>query len=364
MIESKVLDKIQERLIETLEKVPSIRIKTQEREPRVPQTDQRPDLLIKLKTPTGPMPLVIEAKASGEPRIVRMAAQQLLSYVKRIPGAYGIFAAPYISDEGFRVGQEAGIGLIDLAGNCLISFGQVYLEVRGRPNLFPKLRFPKSLFSPRSGRVIRVLLVQWGRVWSVQDLAREAQVSLGLVSGIKRRLMDYEFLRADGRAFTLINPGLLLARWSENYTYDKNKLNDFYSFDEPKSLETRIGDYCKTNNLSYTFSLFSGANRVAPFSRYNRAFVYVKNGTSISQLADALNLKPVSTGPTVTLMEPYDEGIFYGRQKIDDQWVVSNIQLYLDLKNFKGRGEETAEFLLKQKIEPQWQVNQPTSNLK
>lgn len=364
MLEAIVVEKIGKRLIDTLEKVPSVKIKTLEREPRIPQAGQRPDLVIKLKAPTGPMTLVIEGKASGEPRMVRMAAQQLLSYLKRVPGGYGIFAAPYISDEGFKVGQEAGIGLIDLSGNCYLNFGQVYLEVRGRPNLFPKLRFPKSLFSPRSSRVIRVLLVQWGRDWSVQELAREAQVSLGLVSGIKRRLMDYEFVRGEGRTFTLMNPKPLLEKWSENYTYDKNKLSDFYSFDEPKMLETKIGDYCKRNSLLYAFSLFSGANRVAPFSRYNRAFVYVKDGTSLPQLTEALNLKPVSTGPTVTIMEPYDDGVFYGRQNIDDLWVASNVQLYLDLKNFKGRGQEAAEFLFKQKIEPQWREDQTTPSLK
>lgn len=356
MLETEVIEKVEKKLVEILTRIPSVKIEKPDREVRIPVADRQPDLVLSLKTPTGPMTVVVEAKSSGEPRIIRMAAQQLLSYLKGMPGSYGLFAAPYITEEGFKVGREAGIGLMDLSGNCFLNFGQVYLELRGNPNLFPKLRFPKSLFSPRSSRIIRVLLAEAGRVWSVQDLAREAGVSLGLVSGIKERLRNYEFIREERRVFNLVNPALLLKKWSENYSYDKNKLYDFYSFDEPGTVENKIGEYCEKNNLPYAFTLFSGAARVAPFTRYNRAFVYIKEG--ISQLAEALSLKPVSSGPTVTVMEPYDEGIFYGRQKIGDLWVASNVQIYLDLKNYKGRGEEAAEFLLKQAIEPQWRKEQ------
>jgi len=291
-----------------------------------------------------------------------MAAQQLISFLKRVPGDYGIFVAPYISDEGFSVGREAGIGLLDLSGNCLLNFDQIYLELRGNPNLYRKLRFPKSLFSPRSSRIIRVLLTNVGKEWSVQDLGKEAQVSLGLVSIVKKKLIDYEFVREKGRLFYLAEPGGLLQRWSENYSYDRNTLNDFYSFDEPKLLESKISEYCDQNNLLYSFSLFSGAARLAPFSRYNRVFVYLQDG--LASMAQALNLKPVTTGPTLTIMEPYDEGVFYGRKNILSSWVVSDVQVYLDLKSFKGRGEEAAEFLLKERIETQWQKDRITENPK
>ena len=362
MLESEVIGDIEKKLVEALERVSSIKVDLIERDSKIPGTGFRPDFLVNLKTPAGLKKLVIEAKSSGEPRMVRMAAQQLMSYLKHIPNGYGIFAAPYISDEGFEIGREAGIGLIDLSGNCFLNFEQVYLELRGRPNLFPKLRFPKSLFSPRSSRIIRVLLTRPDRDWSVQDLAREAGVSLGLVSGIKRRLVDYELVRQKGRSFYLANPDIILKRWSENYSYDKNRLNDFYSFDDPETLEIKIGEYCERNNLPYAFSLFSGAARLAPFTRYNRAFVYVKEG--IPKLAAALGLKPVPTGPTVTVMEPYDEGVFYGQQNINGLWVACDIQVYMDLVNYKGRGEEAAEFLLTQRIEPQWRKEQIISNLK
>ena len=77
-------------------------------------------------------------------------------------------------------------------------------------------------------------------------------------------------------------------------------------------------------------------------------------------LQKALNLKEVTTGPNVTFLRPYDEGVFYGSKSYNGFPVVSPIQLYLDLASHKGRGEEAAQFLFEQEIEPLWSQKQTT----
>jgi hypothetical protein len=62
----------------------------------------------------------------------------------------------------------------------------------------------------------------------------------------------------------------------------------------------------------------------------------------------------VESGANVMLLGPYDEGIFYGTQMIEDIRIVSPLQIYLDLKGFKGRGEEAADVLLRDVIKPKW----------
>lgn len=62
----------------------------------------------------------------------------------------------------------------------------------------------------------------------------------------------------------------------------------------------------------------------------------------------------MTSGPNVSFLEPYDEGVLYGLQEIDSAKVVSNVQLYLDLKSYKERGEEAAEFLFEQRLQKQW----------
>ena len=75
---------------------------------------------------------------------------------------------------------------------------------------------------------------------------------------------------------------------------------------------------------------------------------------NIEKIAKDLNFKEVSSGSNVSILEPYDDGVFYNLQIINGIKVVSNIQLYLDLINYKERGEEAANFLYEQRINKNW----------
>jgi hypothetical protein len=64
-----------------------------------------------------------------------------------------------------------------------------------------------------------------------------------------------------------------------------------------------------------------------------------------------LELEDVQQGENVVLMLPYyKNSVFYGRQKAKDLWVVSDIQLYLDLHNYPIRGLEQAEHLFEKRL--------------
>jgi hypothetical protein len=46
--------------------------------------------------------------------------------------------------------------------------------------------------------------------------------------------------------------------------------------------------------------------------------------------------------------------VFYGTRELEDAPIVSPVQLYLDLKQTKGRGEEAAAAILEEVIKPRW----------
>lgn len=77
--------------------------------------------------------------------------------------------------------------------------------------------------------------------------------------------------------------------------------------------------------------------------------------TDLDIVTSRLHLKAVSSGANVSLLTPYDEGVFYGARDCEGIRVVSPVQLYLDLHGFRGRGEEAAKVLLEEVITPQWQ---------
>ena len=63
------------------------------------------------------------------------------------------------------------------------------------------------------------------------------------------------------------------------------------------------------------------------------------------EASSEISLKPVKSGGNLLLFTPYDEGQFYGSTEVDEIKIASEIQLYLDVQGFRGRGEEAAEVL-------------------
>ena len=119
-----------------------------------------------------------------------------------------------------------------------------------------------------------------------------------------------------------------------------------------RKLNPRSLRYYRVNLVKYALTGFSGAARLAPAVRYQRVMVYVDN--TQEDVTSLLDLKPVSSGANVSLLVPYDQGVFYGTHEIDGILVASPVQIYLDLVGYRGRGEEAAKELFDQVIRPTW----------
>ena len=312
----------------------------------------RPDGVVRLELPEGEQWLLLEVKSSGQPRLAREAANQLYRYRQAYPNAYGVFAAPYVSPRAAAICRESGAGYLDLAGNCHLSFKQVYIQREGQPNPFARKRDLRSLYSPRAERVLRVLLADPRRTWKLQALAGEAGVSLGHVHKVKNLLADREWLRMEAEGFALSAPGDLLVEWAASYDYERNRQRTYYSLKEPHDLEADLADVCRQQGVRCALTGFSGAARLAPFVRYQRVTAYL--GADPGDVADRLGLKLVPSGANVILLTPYDAGVWYGSRQVDGADIVSPIQVYLDLQGLSGRSEEAAQYLLEEVIQPTW----------
>ena len=310
------------------------------------------DLFATVSLPDRKQTLIAEVKTNGQPRFARDTVNLLLRQRELYPGSYGVFIAPYVSSQAAEICRADGIGYLDFTGNCFLCFGQVYIEQRGNPNTFNVKRDLRSLYSPRAERILRVLLNDPRRTWKMQELASEADVSLGQIANIKNLLADREWIESSGKGVALKEPEKLMTEWAENYSYRKNDIREFYSLKSLGEIEAEIARACAENNINYALTGFSGAARIAPFVKYQRVMVYTES--RIEELLALLNLKKVTTGANVQLFIPYDEGVFYGAREIDAVRTVSPVQLYLDLINMKGRGEEAAQEILEKAIKPAW----------
>jgi hypothetical protein len=334
-----------------LDGVPFVRVQQIRRQKRL--GNLKADLLIDFQVADGPLrSIAVETRVNGQPRLAREAVNHLVRMKNESPGVYGVLMAPYISPRSAEICRKEGIGYLDLAGNCLLSFETVFIRREGIQNPFSEKRYLRSLYTAKSTRVLRVLLMRNLEWWKTQPLANEAAVSLGQVANIKKLLRDREWIVEDSRGFKLSNPRDLLKEWSEIYSFGKNTVRNYYSLKSPEEIEEAVTRACVELDIAYALTGFSAARRIAPAVRGQRAMSYVS--AIPKALLERSGLKEVTSGANASLILPYDEGVYYMTREVDSLRAVCPVQLYLDLKAYKGRGEEAAEAIWKKELSTLW----------
>ena len=311
------------------------------------------DLALEVITPPGRKQwLFFEIKANPVAGLVRESVRQLKARLPKRPPAYAMLGSNFIGPRVREVCREEKVGYLDLAGNCYLQLDDFYLEKEVEKNPFPRPGRPASLFTPVSSRILRALLEEPKRVWTVLDLSRTTRASLGQTSNVCRRLLEEKYVvKAQGR-IQIVEPGKLLDDWRDEYAGTKSTSSAYYSLErDPAQIMARVAATASLRRWRYAVTSFAAASMVAPFVRgVGTVAWYVQYAAAIEPWVKALDLRPVEAGPNVVLLVPYDEGVFYRTQTVNDVTLVGNIQMYLELYNNPARGREQAEFLRQEKI--------------
>ena len=210
----------------------------------------------------------------------------------------------------------------------------------------------KNVFAPVASRLIRCLLIDSKRKWSILELSKVADVSYGHAHKLVKTLMKMGFCRrTEHSKIGLANPAELLSRWASYFVYSLfNKVNSYYA--EERDVEKfvhQLSEVARSEALKYALTLHAGAGLVSPFVRPVDVHFYVLP-SDVDVWVRKLGLEVIEFGGNVHLVEPYDEGVFHGCQFKNGISVVSTIQLYVDLYNYPARGREAAEHLRREVI--------------
>ncbi|MCF8104718.1 MAG: hypothetical protein K9K64_04495 [Desulfohalobiaceae bacterium] len=335
-----------------------------------------PDFVVELTGREGSRVLLIESRVSGEPRLAREAVNSLLLEMKLWSRGCPVFVAPYISPEAAEICRANKVGYLDLAGNCYLAFDSLFIRTQGRPNPFKSRRNLKSLSKPKSERVIRVLLNNARRQWQTLELAREAEVSPGLVSNVKKILRDKEWIEEKKRRICLTRPRSLLEEWIRSAPDPGEAVHSYTAPFDFIGIENAIVERCRKMGLHCAFTGLSGAVHLASGIDYRQVQAYIDGDPEI--LAAETGFEKKGGEPNVVLLQTRDEGVFYGSrqvmpasrlqysrpaektvQSVEEEirtrlQIVSPIQIYHDLRaTLRQQGPE-AERLLEQVINPSW----------
>ena len=319
---------------------------------------QAPDFTLPIEVRGQSWTLVCEVKKVGQPRFVREGAFQLRKYLQSLSShqAYGIFIAPYLSEESTTLLREESLGYLDFAGNCFLSFDGVFVERSGAPHMPERRRELREIFAPKASRVLRVLFTDANRSWRVTELAERAAVSLGQVSNVRRALLDREWASTDSEGLRLRKPGTILDAWSSAYTPKLSAEQDYYTLLHGKELNSAIKAAFASipQNAHLALASFSAAQWLAPFARSAGTYFYADE-LGMAALSEHVKLERASRGTNISVALPKDDAVFIDSCEPAPGFRCTGLlQTYLDLSRAGDRGREAADHLRKTRLEPQW----------
>src|SRR5271165_2918495 len=306
------------------------------------------DLTLNVKVGGESCLLVGEVKRNGQPRYVREAIYALRSYIDQLgKQATPVLIAPYLSPSSRALCRGNDISYLDFEGNAHLAFSTVYIDrsVAEKPSV--ERRELKSIFAPKSARVLRVLFRDPDITWRVSELADAAGVSLGHVSNVRTALRDREWAEVVPEGFRLKAPGALLDAWKAVYEPRVSQTLRFYTTLHGQEFDQRVRAAFASlpPESRAVLASYSAAHWIAPYARTGSQFLYADTH-AVKSLEQELQLLSAAKGENVILSIPKDEGVFLDAfEPVPGMRVTSPLQTYLDLSKSGERGAEAAEHL-------------------
>lgn len=224
-----------------------------------------------------------------------------------------------------------------------------------------KGRFLVSSHRPAEGNIYAdksALVLDWllregvkRQGFSLREVAKETELSLGLVQRVFAILVQKGFLQTEGmrtaKRFFFKKSKLLLESWLEHYSITKKcKIRTYRSAFQGR---TELFDMLKQAKLSQkvVLALHSAAEaHGCKNTNLNTLELYMLDPAVRSKLEDILELEPQERGYEVILIEPYYKSLL--DQRVESRKnikVCPALLTFLDLYHFPLRGQEQAEFM-------------------
>ena len=207
----------------------------------------------------------------------------------------------------------------------------------------------KNIFADKASLIARKMIENPDKKWIVRDFIGKYGVSIGMAQEIFDALewKGYiERIRKGPHSYSILtNREKLIQDWLDNYKFDHNAIDLYFSSD--KNIIKKIKN--NINNKKYALTLHTGANYFTSYVKTENIYFYLNSKTwdkDLLEIREKLDLKELIRGGNIYIIKPYyKNSIFINSQLIKGYSVVSSLQLYLDLYNFQPRGREHAEYL-------------------
>ncbi len=259
-------------------------------------------------------------------------------------GAELLFATATFTQSFLNSCPEKHIHFYSLNGACRITLPSIitYIVKIQTGSQTQSRNSGGSPFVGKGAMLPRLFFEQPQRIWTQGDLAVAAGMTKAYVSIILHRMMDNEYIRQEDNGYQLVNPEKMLDDWVAVYRFNRYVRRQMFaaSFETQRQGISLVAKSLKEQNIRFGFMGTSGAYLRAPYMESKTVMAYAEH------IPDELpSLFPVESDGNVVLYIPQNAGFLYGGNDVDGLPVVSDMQLYLDLKRMPGRNQDQADYL-------------------
>jgi hypothetical protein len=302
-----------------------------------PPGDQA-DARLTLRAPDGSRTVfLVEAKSRLEPSQVVLEFRSTERHPRLV-------VAPTVGPRSRELLGRTGTSWLEPGGDCRIVAGPILILREGRRRALTQspasqvTRFVRNPFAGAALRVVRRLLIEPDRPWTVAEMSSATKVTIGFVSRTLATLQRDAYLSRRRGETRLKEYDDLLDAWTRAPQPLETTVEGV-SLAKPGEVLAAIATLGKNG---YALTAEAAAEQLAPFARFNKVELYVRE---FDRWQRQLQLTPVPVGANVRLIKSEDKGVFDGTLNRRGLQVVSLPQLYVDLKRREGAGPEAAAFL-------------------
>lgn len=305
---------------------------------------QRPDVVLHITAPDSAQATFVgEVKREASARQIHEALAQLHAYLEFVEGARPLIIAPWLSARLRETLGAQNVSHADATGNVRLQADHpgLLLTASGADrNPWPTDKSLQSLRGTGAMRAVRALL-DHAPPYGVRELAGRTNASAATLS----RVID--LLERDGLAERDPKGAVAdldwigtIRRWTQDY--DVLSTNTAASYLQPRGVDA-LTDRLRAAPARYAVTGSLAAQAFAPIAPTRLAMVYVEGPSNV---ADALDLRPVDGGGNAILLEPYDDVVFERTVDRNGLALVNPAQLAVDLLTGPGRSPSEGEELL------------------
>ena len=259
-----------------------------------------------------------------------------------------LIVVPFMGEVGKEICDRTGVSWMDLSGNAKIVAPGLRIHIEGRPNKYSDRGRPPNVFASKSSRVTRQLLLHPQKFQAQAEIARQTGLDDGYVSKIVRRLEQEQYVAFnDHGALRPREPNLLLDAWQAAYDFNRHRiLKGHVPARSGDELLQRVSRVLSREKLAHAATGLAAAWHYTSFAAFRLATIYLSSMPARSLLKE-LEFSDEPKGANLWLVQPDDDGVFYGSQKQDGIRCVSPLQTFLDLKGQPERAKDAAVELRK-----------------